>query len=76
MKMDVIKIKEAFNVLMRLGVTEVSLPYKEWNDLEDQLQRYHEDGGSFTYQKRFINMNMDPVEWISLFGVKIVHEGI
>ena len=71
MKMDVIKIKETFMVLSRLGVKEVSLPYTEWCDLEDHLQRYHDDGGSHTYQKRF-----DQPLWITLFGVKIVHEGI
>lgn len=71
MKMDIIRIKETFSCLSRLGVKEVSLPYQKWWELEEQLQLYHNDGGSHTYQKRF-----DPVMCIKLFGVKIVHEGI
>lgn len=71
MKMDIIKIKEAFNVLMRLGVTEVSLPYKQWYDLEWVLRM------DATFNEPHIARECvtTGVE-MKIYGVKVSHEGL
>lgn len=68
---DIVNIKQAFHTLNLLKVKEVVLPYNEYHELKDIINRYCDDGGSHNYQKRFDEF---PRMWI--FGIEVKHEGI
>jgi hypothetical protein len=70
MSIDFIIIKQTFRTLNKLKVKEVILPYKEYDMLRDQAVLHCDDGGSWNYQRRFV----DPEQTMSIFGVRVKRE--
>ena len=70
MSIDFIIIKQTFRNLNKLKVKEVILPYKEYDMLRDQVVLHCDDGGSWNYQRRFV----DPEPTMSIFGVRVKRE--
>ena len=65
-----ITIKQSFRTLNKLKVKEVILPYKEYDMLRDQVVLHCDDGGSWNYQRRFV----EPETTMSIFGVRVKRE--
>jgi hypothetical protein len=70
MSIDFIIIKQTFRTLNKLKVKEVILPYKEYDMLRDQAVLHCDDGGSWNYQRRFV----EPETTMSIFGVRVKRE--
>lgn len=67
---DFITIKQTFRNLNKLKVKEVILPYKEYDMLREQVVLHCDDGGSWNYQRRFV----EPETTMSIFGVRVRRE--
>ena len=70
MTIDFITIKQTFRNLSKLKVKEVIIPYKEYEMLRDEVVLHCDDGGSWNYQRRFV----EPETTMSIFGVRVKRE--